>query len=147
MSQQQDEVARFVAAARSYVNTPFVHQGRVPGAGLDCAGVVVCAARAAGFELQDGAVYERVPRPLYVRGLLQQNCATLPDCAALLAGSLVLAWVRTPRLPVHLLVCTGQGTVIHSTQAVGRVCEVTFDQYWRDRVTSCWHFQRWQQSY
>ncbi len=40
--------AQIVAAARSYINTPYLHLGRVPGVGLDCAGVVVCAGRDTG---------------------------------------------------------------------------------------------------
>lgn len=37
--------ADIVAAARSYLGTPFHHRGRKPGVGIDCAGVLVCAAR------------------------------------------------------------------------------------------------------
>jgi cell wall-associated NlpC family hydrolase len=39
----------FLAAARSYIGTPYHHMGRAPGVGLDCAGVPLCAARAAGL--------------------------------------------------------------------------------------------------
>jgi len=34
-----------VQIARSYIGTPFHHMGRLPGVGLDCAGVPVCCAR------------------------------------------------------------------------------------------------------
>jgi cell wall-associated NlpC family hydrolase len=34
-----------VRVARTYVGTPFQHMGRLPGVGLDCAGVLVCLAR------------------------------------------------------------------------------------------------------
>lgn len=45
-----------VRVARSYLGTPFHHRGRLPGVGLDCAGILVCAARelalvAAGFDV------------------------------------------------------------------------------------------------
>lgn len=34
-----------VRMARSYLNTPFHHRGRLPGVGLDCVGLLVCVAR------------------------------------------------------------------------------------------------------
>jgi hypothetical protein len=48
--------AEFVRVARSFVRTPYCHQGRMPGVQLDCVGVPVCAARItgakpAGFEI------------------------------------------------------------------------------------------------
>lgn len=41
--------ADVIRVVRSYVGTPFQHRGRVPGRGLDCAGVVICAARELGL--------------------------------------------------------------------------------------------------
>ena len=34
-----------VRVARTYIGTPFHHMGRLPGVGLDCAGLLVCVAR------------------------------------------------------------------------------------------------------
>lgn len=41
--------ARIVQVARGYVGTPFHHRGRLPGIGLDCAGVAVCLGRELGL--------------------------------------------------------------------------------------------------
>lgn len=41
--------ADVVAAARALLGTPFHHQGREPGVGLDCAGVPIVVARALGL--------------------------------------------------------------------------------------------------
>ena len=38
-------------AARSMVGTPFIHQGRVPGVGLDCAGFGIEACKVIDIEL------------------------------------------------------------------------------------------------
>ncbi|MBK8745664.1 MAG: peptidase P60, partial [Propionivibrio sp.] len=40
--------AAILAAARACIGTPFVHQGRIPGLALDCAGLVVAVAQAIG---------------------------------------------------------------------------------------------------
>ena len=52
--------AAFIAAARSYLGTPWRHMGR-NRAGLDCIGLVLVAARDAGLSLPDPAPYEREP--------------------------------------------------------------------------------------
>ena len=52
-----------VAIARRYIGTPFHHQGRVPGVGLDCVGVLICVARDLGLVTPDFDVtgYHRQP--------------------------------------------------------------------------------------
>lgn len=55
--------ADVVRVARTYKETPWHHRGRTPGLALDCAGVIVCAARELrlvdlDFDVPD---YTRVP--------------------------------------------------------------------------------------
>jgi cell wall-associated NlpC family hydrolase len=47
-----------VAKARSYIGTPWGHMGRAPGIALDCAGILVCVARARGLVAADFDVPE-----------------------------------------------------------------------------------------
>lgn len=54
-------MSEFATAALSYVGTPFQHQGR-NRAGIDCAGLTVCAARDVGRYVEDFRAYPRVPR-------------------------------------------------------------------------------------
>lgn len=42
-----------VAAARQHIGTPWVHQGRLPGVALDCAGLVIMVARELGLVAPD----------------------------------------------------------------------------------------------
>lgn len=37
--------SEIVRVARSYLGTKFHHRGRLPGVGLDCAGVLICTSR------------------------------------------------------------------------------------------------------
>jgi hypothetical protein len=52
-----------VAVARSFKGTPFHHQGRLPGVGLDCAGVLICVGRTLQLvgETFDVNGYRRLP--------------------------------------------------------------------------------------
>jgi len=46
-----------LAAARACLGTPFLHQGRIPGVALDCAGLVVAVAQAIGADYVDRTGY------------------------------------------------------------------------------------------
>jgi len=52
-----------VKVARSYLGTPFHHLGRLPGVGLDCAGLLVCCARELGLVAAGFDVPAYVPAP------------------------------------------------------------------------------------
>ena len=41
--------ADIVRVVRTYIDTPWHHAGRLPGVGLDCAGIVICAGRELGI--------------------------------------------------------------------------------------------------
>lgn len=93
--------ADIVAAARALLGTPFHHQGRVPGVGVDCAGVPICIARALGLVAPDWDVtaYPRVPDGVS----LQRYCddALLPATAPEPGGVVLVAWGASG-LPQHL---------------------------------------------
>lgn len=50
-SREAEERARFVKAALSFIGTPYHHCGRIKGAGVDCATLLICAAEEAGIPL------------------------------------------------------------------------------------------------
>lgn len=52
-----------VMIARRYLGTPFRHQGRLPGVGIDCVGVFICLARQLGWVSANFDItgYKRVP--------------------------------------------------------------------------------------
>ncbi len=55
--------ADIVAEARMHIGTPWRHQGRLPGHGLDCAGLLIVVARALGIVPADFDIngYSRWP--------------------------------------------------------------------------------------
>lgn len=55
--------ADIVRVARSYLETPFAHMQRAPGLGVDCAGLLVCAARELGLVASDFDVPAYTPVP------------------------------------------------------------------------------------
>ena len=127
----------FVRAARSYIGTPFHHQARLPGVGLDCAGVIVCAAKACGYDVSDVQGYGRIPS----QGMLEQavidHCSKI-ELAAVQTGDILL--FRFLREPQHLAIFDG-GMLIHAYSSVGRVIENRLDDAWSARLIGCYQLR------
>ncbi len=125
-----------VAAAREYLGTPFRHQGRLLGVGVDCAGVVVHAVRSCGIDVDDVVGYGPTPN----KGLLEQ---TLESHSALInvnkteiaSGDILL--MSFAREPQHLAIFTGDG-IVHAYEAAGKCCEHGLDHAWRSRIVQAY---------
>lgn len=125
---------KFVEAAESYVGTRYLHQGRIPGLGLDCAGVVVCAAREAGVDVVDVSSYSRSPSGFQLISALSRNCApvyTEPERGDILA----FAWDGEPQ---HLGIYVGNGMLIHAHLAARKVVKHALDSTWTNRITGAY---------
>lgn len=121
-----------VAAVRACVGTRFRAQGRTPGLGLDCVGVVLVAAAAAGMGGIDPAAYalggdhaDRI-EPILV-GFGCQPVA-VPESGDVLVVA-PADWQR------HLAVMTPSG-VVHAHAGLGRVVEGPLDPGWI--ITGAW---------
>lgn len=130
--------ADIILTARSMLGTPFVHQGRVPGKALDCAGLVVSVAAALNIEHVDVTGYGRRPH----QGLLEatvdgQECLFSVLLNDLQPGDILL--MRFAKEPQHLAIYAGE-TIIHSYEAAGQVCEHGMDDVWRKRIIRAYRF-------
>jgi cell wall-associated NlpC family hydrolase len=137
-----------IKAARGLVGTPFHHQGRLPGVGLDCVGVVVLVARACGLEVVDPANYGRKPTLDLCLEYMIQNPVDQVDDAEI--GDILLFSVDVSArrwLPPHFAIDLGE-TMVHCPGDLGgergpraRVAEVTLDRRWLDRLHSRWRLR------
>lgn len=93
--------ADVVAAARSLIGTPFHHQGRVPGVGIDCAGVLIVVARLLGIKPPDFDVngYARTPDGLALRALCEEHMERVTE---LEPGDVALIRWKSDERPHHL---------------------------------------------
>ena len=125
-----------VSAARAEIGTPFMHQGRIPGKALDCAGLAVVVA-GKWFAVAEPRAYGRSPH----LGLLQEWVEAqdfLEPTGKPEAGGLML--MRFGKEPQHLAICAGE-TMIHSYGSVGKVVEHNFSPVWRARVVKSYKFK------
>jgi cell wall-associated NlpC family hydrolase len=126
--------AQIVRLARDCLDTPFLHQARVPGVGLDCAGVLVHILQSLGLPCIDERGYPRLP----YRGLIKSILDAQPALSTInrddmQAGDILL--MRFRKEPQHVAVFTGTG-IVHSYSAIGRVVEHGLDELWKKRITA-----------
>jgi cell wall-associated NlpC family hydrolase len=129
--------AKFISAVKSYIGTPFHHQGRLPQVGLDCAGVVVCAAKECGIAVDDQQGYARTP----ANGMLEQavfaHCERITLMDTVDGDILLFKFLREPQ---HLAVYA-EGKLIHAYSSVGKVIENSFDDTWKRRLVGCFRLK------
>lgn len=128
----------FAQAARSYLGTPFRHMGRTPRIGLDCVGVVVCAAREAGAPLDDFLGYGFPAAP----GTLAAAARDRLDAIEVeTAGAGDIAMFRSAgESPAHLCVMDGR-LLIHACAHTGRVVEHPWSRAWERRLVGFWRLR------
>lgn len=109
--------ADVVACARTQVGVPWVHQGRLWGKALDCAGLVICTARELGLVAPDFDVqgYGRAPDGSMI-GVLDEHMTRI---GALEVGAVLC--VATDHDPQHLGIVAdyvhGGFSLVHATNA------------------------------
>lgn len=132
-----------IETARSMIGVPFAHQGRHPRAGVDCIGLVVLAARAAGHVVEDRTTYSRRPKPEDLLPMLALHLERVPDATAedVVAEDILVFSLLRRDLPQHVGIATGEGTFLHTNAHVGRVVETRLSGSWTRRLHSVWRWE------
>ncbi len=129
--------AAIVTAARAHVGTRFRHQGRAPGHGLDCVGLVAVVGRTLGLLDYDAIDYGRLPDEATLSAHI--DAAGFRPVAVADARSGDVALMRFTRAAQHVGILTGYG-LIHAWMQAGRVVEHRLDASWRARLLSVYSF-------
>ena len=124
-------------AARRWIGTPFRHQGRIRGEGVDCVGLIVGVAHELGVSRHDNRNYAPLPDCRLLVAELDAHMDRVPPDAASEGDVLVIAWDREP---IHTAIYTGR-TVIHALETIGRVAEHRLLDAWRLRVAGAYRYR------
>lgn len=129
--------AAVVTAARHWIGTPWRHQARERGIGVDCVGLAVAVIRETGAVPADyGSAeiqrvdYARNPRGDSLRQVIAAHCMPSGRAAP---GTLLLFRLGALR---HIAICAGE-TMIHADRHHG-VVEVGYRHPWLHRTDSIW---------
>ena len=121
-----------IAAARDAIGTPFRHQGRTVGQGIDCAGLMVHSVKATGRPVADQANYSRRAGGAMLEAALDaQPSLTRVYAGPLQAADIVL--IKFEGDPCHLALFTGN-SIIHAWAVARKVCEHDFTPEWQGYV-------------
>lgn len=116
------------AAARELIGTPFCLQGRDPGTGLDCLGVVLAAIAGAGRSIPPLARQPLRSRDTGHVETLARQAGLVAATGDILVGDVLL--VRCSPVQLHLLVAVSENTFVHAHAALRRVVQSTRDPAW-----------------
>ncbi len=145
---------QIVASARSYIGTPFAHQGRRKRnahdkGGVDCLGLLVGVARECGLSKSgvclacyDETDYGHIPNGTRLQSALKNYLHPVSD-DVLLAGDVVL--MRIDHHPQHLGIIgdykqTDMLSLIHAYAPARAVVEHRLDAHWQSRIVMAYRY-------
>lgn len=135
-----------IAAARAEIGTPFRHQGRASGKGLDCAGLVCHVASAVGAEYVDQQGYARRPSNGLLESALDgQPCLERIALPEIQPGDVLL--MKFSGDPQHLAIYIGRSEVyqaegiVHAWLQARKVAENRLTDEWRSRIVRAYRFK------
>ncbi len=139
------ERSAILTEARSWIGTPWVHQGHLKGVAADCVGLVVETLRAVGFPLEAFSYPSYGRRP--VRGSLEAMVARFLEpipLADIKPADIVLVCWRTT--PMHIAFVgnylhreiRAPLSAIHAMLDVGKVSEHILTDEGLSHLSSAW---------
>lgn len=129
-----------VNAARRYLGTPFMHQGRMVGIGVDCAGVLTCVAYDLGLKDVRISDYGRLPDPERAKQIIEAHMDPIPFSDLSLGDVLSFVILRDVQ-HYGVLTQTDSMRFLHAYETVGRVVETSLVGPWLKRLRNCYRFR------
>ena len=136
---------KVVAAARSWIGTPYHDQASLRGVGCDCLGLARGIWReVVGDETLPVPPYSRDWGETGTREVLAESAGRVMiriDPAEAGAGAVVLFRMRAAAIVKHVGILTGDGSFVHSYERLG-VIEEPLTTAWRRRIAFAFLFPR-----
>jgi len=144
------EASTIINQARTWLDTPYVHQGRVKGVGVDCIGLV--NGIALELDLYENTswdytrfrelskihkAYRRVPQGTALYQCLKSYAPEYPPNQMQPSDILLVSFKGKPR---HTAILTDRGTVIHAYAEANRCVENSID-FWRSSIVGTFRFR------
>lgn len=127
--------ADIVSEARTWIGTPFRHQGRVKGHGVDCSGLVISVARTLGLTDYQATGYPKHPDGNEMRRVCSEMMDEISIDDAQPGDVILFKFISDPQ---HLAIVgdhpSGGLSIIHAFAVSRKVVEAILDDVWRSRV-------------
>jgi hypothetical protein len=136
---------QLVTEARTWRNTPFLHQGRLKNLGVDCAGFIGEVAKNVGIEVEIPHDYKPQEDGTAMMGLLSKHLdfVSTEDVQPGDVLALIDEALRFPDIPRHLAFVTEvrAGTIFLIHASEHGVREHRTNEHWRKRIHSVWRLK------
>lgn len=136
---------QIVEEARTWIDTPIRHQGRLKGVGVDCVGFVSGVFTALGCEVHYRHNYKKMPDGEELLRVLRDNLVEI-EIETIQKGDIVVFKGISGR-PQHLAFLdsypiAGECSMIHSYWSVKKVAQHRMDRKWRKRIVNAFRYPR-----
>lgn len=126
-----------VTTARSWVGTPYLHQGR-SRLGVDCGGLLVCVARELNLDIVEfSANYSMSPDPGFILNYIESNAYKISKTERQPGDIIHFSFAGEPR---HVGIASDVG-VIHSWAKPMKVVEHRIDSVWEKRIVNIYRYK------
>ena len=135
-----------VEIARTYIGTPFRHQGRSKVYGVDCVGLLVCVLWECNIKVDDIASYNGLVDAGLLRSKLDLTLDEIPLTIGMNGNVQVgyydykpgdILLLRIGKNPQHIGIVTDIG-IIHTHEGSGYVVETSLGK-WKERIVTAYH--------
>lgn len=126
--------SQFLEKTKEYLNTPFRHQGRIKGVGIDCVGVPIAVSKEFGISDIKYTNYKRLPDGNTLITMLGKYCDPVSSYDDIKLSDLLVFRIETE--PQHVGVYAGNDTFIHSYYNAHKVLLSELDSYWKERIVA-----------
>ena len=130
------KIEKMIETARACEGTPFHHQGRAPGLGLDCIGLIVVALQSVGVQVDDRTDYR--PRPDGVSLIAALKAHGARRVETIEPGDVLV--FRYDQQPQHVALAVSFNRLIHAFAPAGKVVESETGAYWLRRLVAVYRF-------
>jgi cell wall-associated NlpC family hydrolase len=121
-----------VTEARTWLGTPWMHNQRAKGLGVDCVQFAIASVEPFGVEVGEKFNYYRTPRGNSLLEYLDKLPST-KRVSEIKKGRLLVFKIRGA--PHHVGIATGDNTFIHACTRAGKVIEQTLS-VWERKVVA-----------
>jgi len=130
---------QIVEEARTYLGTPFHHQGRLKGIGVDCIGLLIGVGKKLGLITYDYIAYSRYPDGVTLRREISREFIEI-NIRDVKVGDIWLYWLdKKSKAPQHVGIITDYGFV-HTYADVGKVVEHRLTKAWKKRIVAAFRY-------
>lgn len=126
------------AQARLWLGTPYQHQARLRGVGVDCAGLIMGVGAELGLLDVHYRDYSAIPHHGMLRKICDSHLLRVQDLGP--GCVLLMGFLVGPAQEQHLGIYTEAGTLVHAYAHAGACVEHRYSSAWRSRTRQIYRF-------